>query len=302
MNSNKNLIFNIQKFSIHDGPGIRTTIFYKGCPLSCLWCHNPESKKSVSEILTKEQNCKCCGSCLSQCPVNRLYIDNGRVCSDSIECIGCGKCADCCINSARELAGKEYSLNDLVGLIESDQIFYEESGGGVTFSGGEPLLQIDSLEKLAQKCKKYGIPVAIDTCGQVPFEYFERIIPHTDLFLYDIKIMDLKSHKFHTGACNNLIIENLKKLSLNKAKIWLRLPVIDDLNNNDKHIDSVLNLLYSINVDQINILPYHDMAIGKASKTEGVDRIEKFKTPSDDFINYMQKRFQDNGYKAIIGG
>ncbi|MCP3927318.1 MAG: glycyl-radical enzyme activating protein [Desulfobacterales bacterium] len=300
MKYNKNLIFNIQKFSIYDGPGIRTTIFYKGCPLSCSWCHNPESKKSVPEILTKDQNCKGCGSCLNSCPVNKLYINNGRVCSvKDIECKGCGKCADCCINSARELAGKEYNLNDLVGLIESDQIFYDESGGGVTFSGGEPLLQIDSLEKLAHKCKMHGIHVAVDTSGQVPFEYFERIIPHADLFLYDIKIMDLKSHKLHTGVSNNLIIENLKKLSLNKAKVWLRLPVIDDLNNNDKHIDSVLKLLCSINIDQINILPYHDMAIGKATIT---DRVEKFKTPSDHFINHMQKRFQDNGYKTIIGG
>ncbi|MGL5312202.1 MAG: glycyl-radical enzyme activating protein, partial [Peptostreptococcaceae bacterium] len=181
------LVINIQKCSIHDGPGIRTTVFFKGCPLNCTWCHNPESQTYHKDVLYSEEKCNKCESCLKYCPEKAIYTSYEKICLDREKCTYCETCLDYCLNNAREVVGKEYTVKDLIKEIEKDRLFYEESNGGVTLSGGEVMTQnIDYIEKIAKTCNDKGIGVVIDTCGYAKYENFERVLPYVDMFLYDI--------------------------------------------------------------------------------------------------------------------
>lgn len=233
------LIFNIQRFSIHDGPGIRSTVFFKGCNLKCAWCHNPESQKKQKEILFYENKCTGCGRC-KDLTVNSIGFF--------------------CINDAKEICGKTYTADEVYAEIIKDNSFYDNSGGGVTFSGGECMLQIDFLLEILKKCKENGIHTAVDTAGNVPWEYFEKIIPYTDLFLYDVKSMNDDIHKEYTGASNRLIIENLKKLLNSDVDVWVRVPVIPNVNDTEeekKKLDEFFER--TGHPEKIEHLPYHAM-------------------------------------------
>ena len=197
----KAMLFDIQRGSYVDGPGIRTTVFFKGCNLDCKWCHNPESKSADRQMLFYSDKCTGCGKCVSVCP------NKGK------KCELCGKCALFCPRDARKLCGREYGIEEVMRELLRDKCFYENSGGGVTFSGGECMLQIDFLSEILRECKTEGIHTAVDTAGNVPFSYFERILPFTDLFLYDIKAISAEKHKEGTGADNARILENAKRLS-----------------------------------------------------------------------------------------
>ncbi|MDK2867348.1 MAG: pyruvate formate lyase activating enzyme [Clostridiales bacterium] len=189
-------IFNIQKCAIHDGPGIRTTVFFKGCPLKCIWCHNPEGINAAREIMWDAQKCSYCSTCATQCPAKCITVDasSHRVKTDLSRCTGCETCASFCMANARAVVGKTYNHDALFKQLTADQIFYETSGGGVTFSGGEPLIHADYLVDLLKRLKAANIHVAIDTSGCVPFEQFEKVLPYVDLFLYDIKFGDSNKH------------------------------------------------------------------------------------------------------------
>ncbi len=210
---NEATLFNIQKFCVHDGPGIRTTLFFKGCTMDCAWCHNPESKSFDHQISHDDEKCTLCGNCVHLCTQDRLIVEkNALKTIRDIKCAGCENCTDMCTHLARQMVGHPHSVEDLFQAVIEDQGFYETSRGGVTFSGGEALCQVDMVLEIAKRCHERGIHVAIDTCGNVPFSSFEKVLPYTNLFLYDIKILDEVDHIRWTGVSNKTILENFNKL------------------------------------------------------------------------------------------
>ena len=236
----KATIFSIQRNSLVDGPGIRTTVFFKGCNLECKWCHNPESQKPEKEILFYKNKCNGCGMCKDLTAEDKNFI---------------------CFNGAKEICGKEYTADELFSEIIKDKIFYDTSHGGVTFSGGECMLQIDFLAEILKKCKKSGIHTAVDTAGNLPWEYFEKIIPYTDLFLYDIKAVSEELHIRGTGASNKVILKNLKQLSVDyDGEIIIRIPVIPNFNATFEEIKDIAYFLSDIKYKGVELLPYHQMS------------------------------------------
>ena len=274
----KATIFDIERNSYVDGPGIRTTVFFKGCNLRCAWCHNPESQSPKYEMLFYKNKCTGCGKCKEKCP-NHLE-----------SCELCGKCTLYCPHDAREICGKEYTVDEVVREILKDKAFYEASGGGVTFSGGECMLQIDFLEDLLKECQKNGIHTAVDTAGYVPFEQFEQILPYTELILYDIKCFDSEKHKQYTGVGNELILENLKRLLATDKSVWIRIPIIPTVNDTEEEIRSIRSFLLSCGTpEKVELLPYHAMgehkyaAIGK--------KVKMFSVPSEEKIRQLKNIF-----------
>ena len=274
----KAVIFDIERSSYVDGPGIRTTVFFKGCNLRCAWCHNPESQYPKPQMMFYKNKCTGCGKCKEKCP-NALE-----------KCELCGKCTIYCPHDAREICGKEYTVDEVMREILKDKVFYENSDGGVTFSGGECMLQIDFLEEILKECKKSGIHTSVDTAGHVPFAYFERILRFTDLFLYDIKCFDSEKHKQYTGVGNELILENLKRLLATKKSVWIRIPIIPMVNDTEEELQKIKAFLEACQSPQkIELLPYHAMgehkyiAIGKEA--------QKFTVPSEEKMTRLKKIF-----------
>ena len=265
-------VFNIQKYSIHDGKGIRTTLFFKGCPLSCRWCHNPESQRFDPELMYYHERCTACGSCISVCPGQANSFVNDQMLVDRSRCTACCICSDFCLTGAREVAGRTYSLTELIYEAEKDRMFYEESGGGITLSGGEIMVQnMDFLEEFLGRLYKKGYRINIDTCGYAPYENFRRLLPYTDTFLYDIKLMNPDKHLAYTGTDNRLILENLIRLSEDGASINIRIPIIEGVNADSVFMEEVIHFLWShkIRTTGINLLPYHKTG---QSKYENLDR------------------------------
>lgn len=300
-------VFNIQKYSIHDGPGIRTSIFFKGCPLSCRWCHNPESQRYARELMVFHDRCTACGACVPRCPEGVNAIADGKLVMDRAKCTACGVCTDWCVNNAREVAGKEYTVRELAREAEKDLAFYEQSGGGVTLSGGEVMAQdMDYIESLCRILKNKGISVYIDTCGAVPYERFQRILPYADAFLYDIKLLDSEAHKQWIGMDNTLILENLKRLSADGAVIFIRMPIIGGVNATEEYILSVIEFLRreQIAVHQVNLLPYHDTGRHKYGKLDRAFReAERMSKPDRDQMESFRALFVKYGFQnTFIGG
>lgn len=296
------ITFNIQKYSIHDGPGIRTTVFLKGCPLECWWCHNPESQKVKQQFIFWSNKCIGCLDCVKVCPEGAISLSKGGFCHDESKCKLCGKCAEACPSEALELVGKRSDLHDVMKEVEKDRIFYEESGGGVTFSGGEPLVQIDFLDSLLAASKEKGLHTAVDTSGHAPWENIQRIKDKVDLFLYDIKHMDDEKHKLYTGVSNKLILENLKKLALEGKKIWVRIPVIPGINDDDLNIKKTCEYIASTNLRDVFILPYHNIAIDKYKRLDMEYRIPDVLAPKDELMEKIANIFKEYGFNVKIGG
>lgn len=273
---NKAIFFDIQRNSFVDGPGIRTTVFFKGCNLKCAWCHNPESQSAKPQMMFYKDKCTGCGKCKSVCP---YHLE---------QCELCGKCTLYCPVDARMVCGKEHTVDEVLKEVLKDKAFYETSGGGVTFSGGECMLQIDFLAEILKKCKENGIHTAVDTAGHIPFESFEKILPYTDLFLYDIKIFDSQKHKQYVGVSNELILENLKKLFERKAKLWIRVPVIPDVNDSIEEIQKIKDFLKTIGTaEKIELLPYHAMGENKYRAIGKEPQI--FKTPDAENMKRLKE-------------
>lgn len=252
-------IFDIKRFAVHDGDGIRTTVFFKGCLLKCVWCHNPEGIKSKGQLAYYGDKCIGCGECVSLCANSAHYIENGKHFYDREKCIGCGKCAEDCFGNSLTFYGKEVNADELFPLLIEDKDFYENSGGGVTLSGGECLLQADFCAEILKMLKKSGIHTAVDTCGFVAGEAFDKVIPYTDLFLYDLKAFDEEVHIKCTGKSNKLILENLKYIDACGKNIEIRIPYVPGFNDNQ--IPEIAGFISNLNnISKVKILPYHNFA------------------------------------------
>jgi glycyl-radical enzyme activating protein len=257
-------IFNIQRFSIHDGPGIRTTVFFKGCNLRCFWCHNPESWVMTPQIQYFPEKCILCGKCVEVCPTGSQQIVNGVRVFDRDLCNLCGKCVDVCYAKALVFTGEKKTVQEIIEEVKKDHLYYKNSGGGVTFSGGEPLLQVEFLVELLKECKGLNFHTAIDTAGNVSWEQFEAVLPYTDLFLYDFKAFLETKHRAATGVGNQKIIENLIRLNGRGVPIYIRIPVIpgvNDMEDEMEQIGATLEPLKSIQI--VELLPFHHLGSGK---------------------------------------
>ena len=274
---NKGTIFDIARFCLHDGPGIRTTVFLKGCPLQCLWCHNPESQSIRPEILFTKDRCNGCGACEKVCPAGCHRIGANHSFDRGL-CTGCGLCAEVCPTKALRLAGRRMTAEEILQVVCKDRVYYEESGGGLTVSGGEPLMQAEFLEELLRLAKQKGLHTCIETCGYAPGEAFKKILPYTDCFLFDWKESDGKRHKMFTGKSNAGILENLAFLNSQNAKIILRLPLIPGYNDTEEHIDGIADLTGKFkNIRKLEIMPYHPLGLSKAAE---LDRPQKYVPPT----------------------
>lgn len=261
----KGTIFNIQKFSVNDGPGIRTTVFMKGCPLRCLWCHNPESNSAKQELFYDPRKCISCGACAAVCEKGcHIFDENGHTYS-RIECVRCGKCVSACMPGALEAVGNEKTVEEVMADVMKDEVFYENSGGGITLSGGEPMMQFDFTYELLKAAKEKGLHTCIETCGYAKEEQYRKIAELVDIFLFDYKETDPERHKEYTGADNRLILNNLKMLDDMGCNIILRCPIIPTLNDRDEHFSGIADMANSLkNILEINIEPYHPLGSGKS--------------------------------------
>ena len=270
-------IFDIERNSFVDGPGIRTTVFFKGCNLRCAWCHNPESQDYKPQMMFYKDKCKGCGKCKEICPT----LDR---------CTLCGKCTIYCPVDARKVCGREYTVDEVFAEVIKDKAYYDNSGGGVTFSGGECMLQTDFLLEILKRCKENGIHTAVDTAGHIPFESFEKILPHTDLFLYDIKCFDSEKHQKYVGVGNKIILENLSKLFQANAKIWIRVPVISGINDSIEEMQLIKGFLdKNGKPERIELLPYHAMGENKYAAIE--KEAQRFTPPDNDMLNKLKAVF-----------
>ncbi len=285
----KAIISDIKRFAVHDGDGIRTTVFFKGCPLKCVWCHNPEGICFEPQTAYYKEKCINCGECASVCPNKAHKIENGTHIYIRDLCKGCGKCADACLSSALKFYGQSVSIDELMPILLEDREFYENSGGGVTLSGGECLMQADFCAELLKRLKKEGIHTAVDTSGFVPRAAIDKVIDYTDVFLYDIKAIDEETHIRCTGKSNGIILENLKYIDSLGKKTEIRVPFVP--NFNDTEIGKIAEFVESLkNVIRVRVLPYHNFAgnkyvsLGlKNTLPETLPTEEQLKTATDIF-------------------
>ncbi len=300
---NSVLISNIQRFSTKDGPGIRTTVFVKGCPLHCKWCHNPETHNAHFEIMYNRENCTFCGRCVTACPTKAITIENGNLYTNLDLCNHCGECTDACYYNAREISGKKMTAEEVCDVVLRDVSFYQESGGGVTFSGGECMMFPQFLQEALKICKSHRIHTCVDTSGFAPFSEFEKIVPFTDLFLYDIKSYSSSLHTSLTGVGNELIWQNLEKLCSMGANINLRIPVIEGCNADMEDIEKTAVRCKELGLKKVNILPYHDMGKYKYTKLGRCYDGNSMSTPSDEKLDQIKKIFEKYSFTDVkIGG
>lgn len=299
------LVFNLQRFSLHDGPGIRTTVFLKGCALSCSWCHNPESQATSPEVMVLEERCIRCGACVAACPAESPVPapGGGRQAEEISGCLVCGACVEACPTGARRIAGYRVELEELVEEILSDRVFFEQSGGGVTFSGGEPLHQAAFLLQALEACRREGLHTAVDTCGLASGEELVSVAALTDLFLYDVKFVDDRRHREHTGVGNERILANLRMLVDQGRRIWLRVPVIPGVNDDRDNLDGVAELAASLpGVERVCLLPYHRTGESKLARLGRSEERGEAETLGTGGIGMATACFEAAGLTPQIGG
>jgi len=276
------VIFHIQKFSVHDGPGLRTTVFFKGCNLRCRWCHNPESWLPTPQMMRFAEKCTGCGLCREVCP------SNGE------KCTLCGLCTEVCTPGARSITGKGYTADQVMAQIRADRAFYEKSGGGVTFSGGECMLQPEFLGALLRTCREEGIATAVDTAGCVPYDRFVQILPKTDLFLYDIKCISSGLHRQYTGTDNSLILKNYQKLLASGTRVWVRVPVVPGFNDSVDEMEKIRAFLAENRPEKLELLAYHDLGAAKFAAA-GHGKPWKTQPPTDEYMQTLKAYFAEAG-------
>lgn len=294
-------IFNIQKFCTGDGPGIRTTVFFKGCPLRCLWCHNPESQCFGSEISYNAERCVSCGRCVVRCSSQCHTISGDGHVYDRTSCKGCADCVHPTC-PAMEVYGYEISAVEIIEDVMKDEAFYKNSGGGLTLSGGEPLAQPEFCLDILMKAKEKGLHVCIETCGHIRREILARSAEYVDVYLFDYKETDPEKHKLYTGVDNSLILDNLRYLDSIGKQIILRCPIIPTLNDTKEHFDGIARIANELDsIIKVELEPYHDFGCGKYERLGKTlnDKIKKIVTPKRDAINEIEKYIQNNTHKKV---
>ncbi|MBW2409036.1 MAG: glycyl-radical enzyme activating protein [Deltaproteobacteria bacterium] len=297
------VIFDIKKYAIHDGPGIRTTVFFKGCPLACRWCHNPEGISVASHRIYRQERCVGCGECIQLCPQNVISQTADGIVSDAAKCDLCQTCAEQCPAGAVEFVGRRVTVAEVVRQIEKDTAFYDQSGGGITLSGGEPLMQPEFLLDLLDACRNLDFHCTVDTTGYTASELLLKVAQKTDLFLYDLKLMDAAKHQNFTGVSNQLILNNLKLLCENKARIQVRIPVIPGINNDADNINRTADFLAALpGVENITILPFHNSARGKYGRLGMECMSSHMESPSEEHLKTIAGWLEQSGLQVKIGG
>lgn len=265
----KAFIFNKQKYNMYDGPGVRTLVFFKGCPLRCKWCSNPEGLERKYQIMFKPTTCVSCGSCVPVCPqkIHSISSSGEHIIDRSIDCIGCGQCVEVCIPDALKIAGEQVPISELLEYVEQDRAFYDQSGGGVTLGGGEVTSQPEAAINLLQACKQEGLHTAIETCGYTKKETILRFAEYVDLFLFDLKHIDPDRHFELTGVRNEMILENLEELIMKRNHVKVRMPMLKGINDSEAEIRGVIEFLKPFrefkNFEGIDLLPYHKLGVNK---------------------------------------
>jgi len=309
------LIFDIRRYSINDGPGIRITIFMKGCPLRCAWCHNPESQSPEVQKLYTASKCIGAQDCIEVCPNNALTLTPEGIVTDTEACNLCGLCAEACPTKAIEMSGKPYNVDELMQIIERERVHIEHSNGGVTFSGGEPLMHPEFLIEMLKACGEKGLHRAVDTCGFASTETLLEVAKQTDLFLYDLKLMNPVQHKKWTGVDNRLILKNLKILAESGANINIRIPFIKNVNTGVEEVTKMAEFVAGLQLSNnhgletatpgrtlINLLPYHNIASGKYKKLEMFYDSAEMDEPTPEDLKIAAEIFGKFGIEVEIGG
>lgn len=300
----KALIFDIKRYAINDGPGIRVTIFYKGCPLSCVWCHNPESISPYAQKMYSESKCIGSVKCVEVCPESALKLTHEGIITDTDKCTLCGKCAVVCPTKAIEMSGKAYTTDELIRIIERETIFFDHSEGGVTFSGGEPLMHHKNLIEILDKCRERDIHRVVDTTLFAKSEVVLEVAKRTDLFLVDLKAFDSEIHEKFTGVKNELILKNIQLLAENKHDFIIRIPFIEGINADESTLEKMAKFLSTIPWErkEVNLLPYHDIGKHKHVKLGSEYLVNHLQTPNEEQMRMAQKIFESNGISVSIGG
>jgi len=297
-------IFDIKQFAVHDGPGIRTTVFFKGCPLECWWCHNPEGMQISNEIFYYEFKCMKCQSCIDSCPLDAIIDRGDRIEIQRDKCNSCGDCIEVCPTAALQLVGKSVSVEEVIDEIRKSIIYYDTSGGGVTFSGGEPLMQPEFLMALIQGCREEKIHITLDTSGYVSSRVFGSIVDKVDLFLYDLKLISDEKHMRYTGKTNKPALENLRTLAQKgRGKdVIIRFPVIPDITDSEEDIGEIIEFISTIRgIQEVDLLPFHN--VWEKYKRLGKEyKVDNNSSPSMDRLEDIKAKFEKEGFYVKIGG
>lgn len=297
----RGLVLNIMRFALHDGPGIRTTVFLKGCPLSCWWCHNPEGRSGKTEVVYVAERCIRCGDCVRACSQAALALKE-QVIRDSRLCRKNTDCVKVCPTGAQEVFGRYMTVAEVMKEVLKDQVFFDESGGGMTLSGGEPLMQAEFALALLAICRSHRIHTVVDTCGDAEWQDLDRIRRNVDLFLFDLKIMDPVRHEQFTGARNNRILANLRLLAEHQSTVIVRIPVIPGVNDGEDNLAAVSGFLSPLGLQRIDLLPYHQTAMGKYSRLGLTYRMAGVAPPSEEHLQTIAARLTRDGFRVGVGG